>query len=44
MGLMAFIQSLKTATLPSGGGGDPGEILWGDTEILMGSTTITFSN
>lgn len=44
MGLMAFITSLNSASVPQVPEPPPDEILFGDTEILWGSTTVTFND
>ena len=44
MGLIGFIISLNSASIPSVPIPPDAGILWGDIDILWGSTTVTFSD
>lgn len=44
MGLIHFILSLNSASVPPVPEPPPDEITWGSTDVLWGSTTVTFSD
>lgn len=44
MGLTTFILSLNVSAAVAPPPPEEDEILWGDTEVLMGSTTVTFND